>query len=199
MTLDTPESIEQEIVAPAVDFLRLAGQSRPDYLSPGAYKEKLRKRQYSNHPDRSDAVTQWRSGNRKTPLSTTPYAELRAASAFSFLDGASLPEDLIQRAAELDLPAVALLDRNGVYGAPRFYQAARQAGIKAIVGAEVVLEDPSLIETTGISTSLRRKEAELRSVGTPAALDSDGPHSCGSVGRHPGGVGQRRTALAWIR
>ncbi|MGB5550608.1 MAG: error-prone DNA polymerase, partial [Thermoanaerobaculia bacterium] len=71
-----------------------------------------------------------------TPL---PYVELHAASAFSFLDGASLPEDLIQRACDLDLGAIALLDRNGVYGAPRFYQAARQAGIKAIVGAEVVV------------------------------------------------------------
>ena len=74
-----------------------------------------------------------------------PYAELHAASAFSFLDGASLPEDLVERAAALELPAVALVDASGVYGAPRFYQAAKQAGIKAIVGAEVALEDePSL-------------------------------------------------------
>ena len=58
------------------------------------------------------------------------YAELHAASAFSFLDGASLPEDLVERAAALELPAVALVDANGVYGAPRFYQAAKQAGIK---------------------------------------------------------------------
>ncbi len=56
------------------------------------------------------------------------------ASAFSFLDGASLPEDLIERAADLGLPAVALVDRNGVYGAPRFYKAANAAGIKALVG-----------------------------------------------------------------
>jgi error-prone DNA polymerase len=74
-----------------------------------------------------------------------PYAELHAASAFSFLDGASLPEDLAERAAALELPAVALVDASGVYAAPRFYQAARQAGIKALVGAEVALEDePSL-------------------------------------------------------
>ncbi|HSK79952.1 MAG TPA: error-prone DNA polymerase [Thermoanaerobaculia bacterium] len=70
-----------------------------------------------------------------------PYAELHAASAFSFLDGASLPEDLVEQAAALELPAVALVDTNGVYAAPRFYQAAKQAGIKAIVGAEVVLDD----------------------------------------------------------
>ncbi|HEY7213837.1 MAG TPA: PHP domain-containing protein, partial [Thermoanaerobaculia bacterium] len=76
-----------------------------------------------------------------------PYAELHAASAFSFLDGASLPEDLAERAAALELPAVALADINGVYAAPRFYQAAKQAGIRALVGAEVALEDePSLYE-----------------------------------------------------
>ena len=69
-----------------------------------------------------------------------PYAELRAASAFSFLDSASLPEDLVYQAAEKDLPAVALVDMNGVYGAPRFYTAAKKAGVRALVGAELVLE-----------------------------------------------------------
>ncbi|HEX2252672.1 MAG TPA: error-prone DNA polymerase [Thermoanaerobaculia bacterium] len=69
-----------------------------------------------------------------------PYCELRAASAFSFLDGASHPEELAERGAELGLPAVALVDRNGVYGAPRFHAAARKAGVRALVGAEVVLE-----------------------------------------------------------
>ncbi|HEX4961248.1 MAG TPA: error-prone DNA polymerase [Thermoanaerobaculia bacterium] len=78
---------------------------------------------------------------------TPPYAELHAASAFSFLDGASLPEDLVDRAAALELPAVALVDVNGVYAAPRFYNAAKQAGIRALVGAEVTLEDePSLFQ-----------------------------------------------------
>jgi error-prone DNA polymerase len=70
-----------------------------------------------------------------------PYAELRVASAFSFLDGASLPEDLVEQAANLGLPAVALVDRNGVYGAPRFFKAARAAGIRALVGAEVTLDE----------------------------------------------------------
>jgi error-prone DNA polymerase len=74
------------------------------------------------------------------PRGQPQYVELHAASAFSFLRGASLPEDLADRAAELGLPAAALLDVNGVYGAPRFYQAAKQAGVKALVGAEVVLD-----------------------------------------------------------
>ena len=67
------------------------------------------------------------------------YIELHAASAFSFLDGASLPEALIDRAAALGYPAVALLDRDGVYGIPRFHQAATRAGLKAIVGAELTI------------------------------------------------------------
>jgi error-prone DNA polymerase len=73
-----------------------------------------------------------------------PYAELHAASAFSFLNGTTLPEDLVQQAAALGLPAVALVDANGVYGAPRFYQAAKRAGLKALVGAEVALGEPEL-------------------------------------------------------
>src|SRR5829696_9258114 len=65
------------------------------------------------------------------------YIELHTSSAFSFLDGASLPEALVDRAAELGYPALAMLDRDGVYGAPRFHLAAKRAGIKAIVGAEL--------------------------------------------------------------
>ncbi len=65
------------------------------------------------------------------------YIEFHARSAFSFLEGASLPEDLIATCAALNMPAMALLDRDGVYGAPRFYMAAKKAGIKAHIGAEV--------------------------------------------------------------
>src|SRR6188472_3928408 len=67
------------------------------------------------------------------------YTELHAASAFSFLDGASLPEALVDRAVQLGYPALALLDRDGVYGAPRFHLAAKKAGLKAIVGAELTV------------------------------------------------------------
>jgi error-prone DNA polymerase len=71
------------------------------------------------------------------------YAELHCASAFSFLEGASQPEDLVARAAELGLPAVALVDRNTVAGAPRFWKAAKAAGVRALVGAEIVLDENS--------------------------------------------------------
>jgi error-prone DNA polymerase len=73
------------------------------------------------------------------------YVELRCRSAFSFLSGASLPEDLVARAAALGHDTIALADRNGVYGAPRFFQAAKQAGVRAIVGADVVVEDVGLL------------------------------------------------------
>lgn len=72
-----------------------------------------------------------------------PYVELHAASAFSFLEGASLPEDMVVRAAELGLPALALVDTNGLYGAPRFYKAAKQVGLRPLVGVEVTLSESS--------------------------------------------------------
>jgi error-prone DNA polymerase len=65
------------------------------------------------------------------------YVELRCRSAFSFLEAASNPEDLIECAARLGHPALALADRGGLYGAPRFHQAAAAAGVRAIVGAEL--------------------------------------------------------------
>ena len=65
------------------------------------------------------------------------FIELHARSAFSFLEGASLPEELVAACAQLNMPAMALLDRDGVYGSPRFHMAAKRAGIKASIGAEV--------------------------------------------------------------
>ncbi|HXN24839.1 MAG TPA: error-prone DNA polymerase [Candidatus Dormibacteraeota bacterium] len=65
------------------------------------------------------------------------YIELHARSAFSFLEGASLPEQLAGICAEREMPAMALTDRDGVYGAPRFYLAAKKIPIRAHIGAEV--------------------------------------------------------------
>src|SRR5213594_3710718 len=73
------------------------------------------------------------------------YVELRCRSAFSFLAGASLPEDLVDRAAVLGYDTLALADRSGVYGAPRFFQAARKAGIRPLVGAEVAVGGGGLL------------------------------------------------------
>src|SRR3954464_9858400 len=73
------------------------------------------------------------------------YCELHSCSAFSFLRGGSFPEQLAETAAELKMPAMALLDRNGVYGAQRFAVAAREHGVRPIVGAEVTMEDGSVL------------------------------------------------------
>ena len=71
---------------------------------------------------------------------TVPFAELHAVSSYSFLGGASEPEDLVARAAELGLSAVGLLDRDGFYGAGKFAEAAAAAGIDTVFGAELTLD-----------------------------------------------------------
>ncbi|HEY6386582.1 MAG TPA: error-prone DNA polymerase [Candidatus Acidoferrum sp.] len=68
------------------------------------------------------------------------YVELHSSSAFSFLEGASRPEGLVSRAKELEMPVIALVDRDGVYGSPRLHVAAKSVGIRAHVGAEVSVE-----------------------------------------------------------
>ena len=80
-----------------------------------------------------------------------PYVELHAHSSYSFLDGASLPEELAVQAAELGYPALALTDHDGVYGSLEFAHAAKYFGVRAITGAELTLADRShvtlLVET----------------------------------------------------
>jgi error-prone DNA polymerase len=65
------------------------------------------------------------------------YVELHARSAFSFLEASSLPEDLAARCSHFDQPAMAITDAHGVYGAPRFHQAAKKLGVRALIGAEI--------------------------------------------------------------
>src|SRR5918998_581727 len=76
-------------------------------------------------------------------MSAPPYVELHAHSAYSFLDGASLPEELAVRAAELGYEALALTDHDGVYGSLEFAHAAKAFGLRPITGAEVTLSDGS--------------------------------------------------------
>ncbi len=71
------------------------------------------------------------------------YVELHTRSAFSFLEGASVPEELISAGLALDMPAMALLDRDGVYGAPRFHLCAKKNGLKAHIGAEISVQKPN--------------------------------------------------------
>jgi len=73
------------------------------------------------------------------------YVELHARSAFSFLQGSSMPEHLAAEAGALGLSALALCDRDGVYGAPRLYHAGRDHGVRALVGCELTLADGSVL------------------------------------------------------
>src|SRR5256714_878918 len=91
------------------------------------------------------------------------YIELHSRSAFSFLEGSSLPESLVARCAELKMPAMALLDRDGVYGAARFHIAAKKAGVKAHIGAEVTTE----------SLDCRLQIADLKAPGEIRNLKSE--------------------------
>lgn len=82
------------------------------------------------------------------PGTSTPYAELHVHSAYSFLDGASTPEELVEEAARLDLRAIALTDHDGLYGVVRFAEAAKELDMATVFGAELSLgggdrtEDP---------------------------------------------------------
>jgi error-prone DNA polymerase len=97
------------------------------------------------------------------------YIELHACSAFSFLRGASFPEQLAEVAADLEMPAVALVDRDGVYGAQRFSVAARESNVRPIVGCELSMQDgiilPVLVQNRAGYKNLCEllTEAHLRS------------------------------------
>ena len=77
------------------------------------------------------------------------YIELHCHSYCSLLEGASSPETLVERAAELGYTALALTDCNGLYGAIRFWRAARAQGIQPLIGAEVVLAQAGAKEPAG--------------------------------------------------
>jgi error-prone DNA polymerase len=91
------------------------------------------------------------TGGEGSTRKTVPYVELHAHSSYSFLDGASLPEELAVQAAELGYPALALTDHDGVYGSLEFAHAAKYFGVRPITGAELTLADRShvtvLVET----------------------------------------------------
>src|ERR1700704_5578890 len=103
------------------------------------------------------------------------YVELHAKSAFSFLRGASFPEQLAQVAAELEMPALALLDRNGVYGSQRFSVAAREERVRPITGAELTMEDGSVLPVLAAS---RLGYANLCSLLTQTHLRSNVKGEC---------------------
>ena len=97
----------------------------------------------------SEPVTQPRT------VKTVPYVELHAHSAYSFLDGASLPEELAVRAAELGYEALALTDHDGVYGSLEFAHAAKAFGVRPITGAEATLSGVGSTEPPGSGSAGR--------------------------------------------
>ena len=85
-----------------------------------------------------------------------PYAELHCHSHFSFLDGASAPDDLVARAVELGLAGLAITDHQGLYGAVRFSAAAEAAGLHPVIGIEIELIDAAVADPGGIVVPARR-------------------------------------------
>src|SRR5437667_3023832 len=96
-----------------------------------------------------------------------PYAELHCHTNFSFLDGASTPDELVERAVELGLSGLAITDHRGLYGAVRFVSAAESAGLHPVVGIEIELRDPLVRDPGGIVVPARRARRRVR--GEPPA------------------------------
>ena len=138
---------------------------------------------------------------RRLPRSLVlPYAELHCHSCFSFLDGASSADDLVARARELDLSALALTDHQGLYGAVRFVTAAEEAGLRPIIGLEVELLDAAVPDPAGLVIPARRRPARRA-----AAPDAPTPEAGHPVPprttrlRVPGHRAPRREDLRGIR
>lgn len=95
----------------------------------------------SDSPAWSRKRPEYRSPQTGRRRSAVPYAELHTHSAYSFLDGASTPEELVEEAARLDLRAIALTDHDGLYGVVRFAEAAAELGMATVFGAELSLSN----------------------------------------------------------
>jgi DNA polymerase III alpha subunit len=116
------------------------------------------------------------------------YAELHCHTNFSFLDGASTAEDLVERAAQLGLPALAVTDHDGLYGVVRFALAAEAAGIRPILGVEIELLDAAIPDPHGIVVPARRpwrpggaRAREARDGSTGASAGTTGTGGTGGA------------------
>ncbi len=123
-------------------------------------------------------------------MTSADYIELRTRSAFSFLEGATAPEDLAEYAAAFGYPAIAMGDRDGVYGHPRFFQGAKTAGIRSIVGADLTLDDDSRLY---VLVPDRERYRNLCRMITASKLREIGTHPDGSP-KYPG-KGESRITL----
>src|SRR6476660_3013903 len=104
-----------------------------------------------------------------------PYAELHCHTNFSFLDGASAPDELVERAVELGVTGLAVTDHNGLYGAVRFVSAAEAVGIHPVVGLEIELLDPVVADPFGIVIPPRRPRRRGQRTGDPGRPPGETP------------------------
>ena len=117
-------------------------------------------------------------------MSAPAYAELHAHTSFSFLEGASAPPDLVARAVELGLSALAVTDRGGLYGVVRFAAAAEEAELHPVVGVEVELVDALVPDPHGLVIPARRPVSRNRGRGAPVA-DAPSPVPRGGLPARP--------------
>ena len=138
----------------------------------------------------SPPITVEHTGQRTVlhrPETIVPYAELHAHSHFSFLDGASAPEDMARQAAALGLEAIALVDHDGLYGVVRFAKAAAEEGVATVIGAELTL---------GLEPGADAASATpVRSAPRTGVPDPDGEHLLVLV-RDAEGYAQLSTVIA---
>jgi len=105
-------------------------------------------------------------------VALTPYAELHCHTNFSFLDGASAPDELVERAVGLGLTGLAVTDHNGLYGAVRFVSAAEAVGLHPVVGLEIELLDPAVADPGRIVVPARRPRRPARGADVPVPPDA---------------------------
>ena len=132
----------------------------------------------------------------------TEYVELHARSAFSFLRAASLPEELAGAAAEMGFSAMALLDRDGLYGAPRFHFAAKKAEVRAHIGAEVTCTDGTVYPLLVRSRVGYRNLCQLITGMKMRAKKGEGAATRTEIAEHAEGLvclwGQAEACPTWL-
>lgn len=116
------------------------------------------------------------------------YAELHCRSNYSFLEGASHPDELVNRAAELGLAALALTDRNSLAGVVRAHVAAREAGLKLLIGAEITPVDAPPVILLAADRAAYGRLSTLITVGRRNAAKGDCRLSLDDVARHSAGL-----------
>ena len=114
------------------------------------------------------------------------YAELHCHTHFSFLDGASPPDELVQRAVELGFSSLAVTDHNGLYGVVRFASAAQEAGLRPVIGIEIELMDAAAPDLAGVVVPPRRPRRHAPAVGAPLPDDGLPVRPRPARGRLPG-------------